>query len=231
MIGKSQWVVIPFDIAATLDGLTLSPPGVVPQRERRPRWIGDYSFSGVNDDTLPLAPTESMQYGNALHRLLREILLANPANGVVYMLKLDISDGFYRIDLAPADIPRLGLVFPSIPHQPPLVALPLVLPMGWKNSPPVFCAATETVADVANNLITSATSLPPHRLEHHAAVFDAPSLSAPCTSRPAAPTSPAAPCPYPVQYSTPTTASPSVHPRPQTPRPILTLSQTPLSIY
>ena len=61
MIGKSQWVVIPFDLAATLDGLTLSPPGVVPQRERRPRWIGDYSFSGVNEDTVPLAPTESMQ--------------------------------------------------------------------------------------------------------------------------------------------------------------------------
>ena len=214
MIGKSQWVVIPFDLAATLDGLTLSPPGVVPQRERRPRWIGDYSFSGVNEDTVPLAPTESMQYGNALHRILREILLANPANGVVYMLKLDISDGFYRINLAPADIPRLGVVFPAVPNQPPLVALPLVLPMGWKNSPPVFCAATETAADVANNLIASQAVLPLHRLEHHAAALDDRPLSAQCTSRPAAPTSPAAPGPAPAPAPSPSSTSllPNPHP-------------------
>ena len=32
----------------------------------------------------------------------------------------------------------------------PMVAIPLTLPMGWKNSPPLFCTATETVADLAN---------------------------------------------------------------------------------
>ena len=134
MIGKSQWVVLPFDLAKSLPNLTLSPPGVVPQWDRRPRWICDYSFSGINQDTVPLAPLESMQYGNALHRFLREILLADPRHGTVYMLKLDISDGFYRINLAPADVPKLGVVFPTVKDQPPLVALPLVLPMGWKNN-------------------------------------------------------------------------------------------------
>ena len=234
MIGKSQWVVLPFDLAASLGNLTLSPPGVVPQRERRPRWIGDYSFSGVNDDTLPLAPTESMQYGNALHRLLREILIANPANGVVYMAKLDISDGFYRINLAPADIPRLGLVFPSLPHQPPLVALPLVLPMGWKNSPPVFCAATETAADIANSLLVSHPDLPQHRLEHHASVHDDFSL-AQCTSRPAASPCPATPRPAPAPAPTPGLVSlpPRPHnlsvPVPKSRDPSLPTPSTPLS--
>ena len=31
------------------------------QRGRRPRWIVDYSWWDVNDETLPLAPKEAMQ--------------------------------------------------------------------------------------------------------------------------------------------------------------------------
>ena len=121
-----------------LPNLRLSPPEVVPQRDRRPRWIIDYSFSGVNQDTLPLAPSEAMQFGHTLDRLLREILLANPELGPVYMMKVDIADGFYRINLTIDDIPKLGVVLPTPPGQDPLVALPLVFPMGWTNSPPAF---------------------------------------------------------------------------------------------
>ena len=99
MIRKEQWVVLPYQVANQLPNLRLSPPGVVPQRDRRPRWIVDYSFSGVNQDTLPLAPSEAMQFGHTLDRLLREILLANPDLGPVYMMKVDIADGFYRINL------------------------------------------------------------------------------------------------------------------------------------
>ena len=62
--------------------------------------------------------------------------MADPKLGPLYMLKLDISDGFYRIAVAPDDIPKLGVIFPHRPNQEHLVALPLVLPMGWKNSPP-----------------------------------------------------------------------------------------------
>jgi hypothetical protein len=31
-----------------------------------------------------------------------------------------------------------------------LLVLPLVIPMGWTESPPHFCAVTETVADLTN---------------------------------------------------------------------------------
>ena len=41
MIKKGQWVILPAAVAMTLPGLRASPPGVVPQRGRRPRWIGD----------------------------------------------------------------------------------------------------------------------------------------------------------------------------------------------
>jgi hypothetical protein len=63
------------------------------------------------------------------------------------MIKLDLSDGFYRIGLIVDDIPKLGVIFPTLPGEEPLIAFPLVLPMGWKNSPPIFCTATETIAD------------------------------------------------------------------------------------
>ena len=115
MIDKQQWVVLPYSEARKLPNLRLSPPGVVPQRNRRPRWIVDYSFYGVNADTLDLAAREAMQFGHALDRILREILLANPDDGPVQLMKVDLSDGFYRIDLCVDDIPKLGVLFPTAP--------------------------------------------------------------------------------------------------------------------
>ena len=166
MIRKGQWIVLPLSVALTLPGLRASPPGVVPQRDRRPRWIGDYTWSRVNQETLPLFAPESMQFGHALDRLLREILLANPAHGHVYLAKADMSDGFYRVALNPQDAPKLGLVFPTRPGKEPLVAIPLVAPMGWRNSPPVFSTATETIADLANTRLQDPTyTPPPHPLD------------------------------------------------------------------
>ena len=173
MINKDQWVVLPYNVVKDLPGLRVSPPGVVPQRERRPRWICDYSYYEVNSDTLPLAALESMQFGHALDRILRHILLSNPDNGPVYLMKVDLSDGFYRVDLAIDDAPKLGVVFPTHPHQEPLVAIPLVLPMGWKNSPPIFSTVTETIADVANSALDQGnTTVPSHPLGNLARLQD-----------------------------------------------------------
>jgi hypothetical protein len=163
MIKKGQWVILPASVAHQLPGLRVSPPGVVPQRDRRPRWICDYTWSLVNQDTLRLAPNEAMQFGNCLERVLREILLANPEHGPVLLNKTDLSDGFYRICLNPDDIPKLGVIFPSRPGQTEsYVALPLVLPMGWAESPPYFSAATETIADLANHRLNDESYDPGH---------------------------------------------------------------------
>ncbi|KAL7502250.1 hypothetical protein ACHAXN_000251, partial [Cyclotella atomus] len=70
------------------------PPGVIPQSGRCPRWIRDYTWSGVNQDTVPLAALEAMQFGHALECILGEILLANSKHGHVFMTKTDLSDGF-----------------------------------------------------------------------------------------------------------------------------------------
>ena len=109
-----------------------------------------------------------MQFGHALDRILRELILADPALGPVQLLKLDISDGFYRVNLNIEDVPKLGVAFPTKPGEPQLVAFPLVLPMGWKNSPPIFSAATETIADLANQRIKKGAPPPAHPLDEEA---------------------------------------------------------------
>lgn len=147
---KGFWTVLPYSMVAQYPGLRLSPLGVIPQRGRRPRLIVDLSFWGVNEHTVSAAPSEAMQFGRALDRLLYRIRHANPRFGPVYLSKIDISDGFYRIQLRPEDALSLAVLLPSMAGEPPMVAIPLSLPMGWVESPPTFCAATETAADLAN---------------------------------------------------------------------------------
>ena len=79
MIQKGQWVVLPASMAPELKELRLLPPGVVPQRDRRPQWICNYTWSGVNTEMIPLVAKELKQFGHILERILREIILANPA--------------------------------------------------------------------------------------------------------------------------------------------------------
>ena len=145
--------------------LRLSPMGVVPQHERRPQTIVDYSFSGINQEAARGAPSEAMQFGKALNRILQRILAANPRHGPTYMLKLDLSDGFYRVRLRVEDIPTLGVAFPVGSGKDLLVALPLTLPMGWTESPPYFCSATETAVDLINLHTSPSWDPPRHPLE------------------------------------------------------------------
>ena len=71
-------------------------------------------------------------------------------------MKIDISDGFYRVNLNIDDIPKLGAAYSAAPGKKQLIAFPLVvLPMGWNNSPSAFCTVTETIADTTNQAIKS----------------------------------------------------------------------------
>lgn len=168
MVIKNQWTVLPFELVKDLPNLRLSPIGVVPQHDRRPRTIVDLSYFGVNDATQPAAALDAMQFGRALERIIRDIVCADPSLGPIKLIKVDLADGFYRMTVAPTDVAKLGVLFPSLPGEPPLVAFPLALPMGWKNSPPLFCTATETVADIANAHILKHKNPPSHALEREA---------------------------------------------------------------
>ena len=168
MVRKNYWTVLPAKDILSHPELRISPLGVVPQHQRRPRIICDYSFYGLNEATQPTGPHAAMRFGQALRRIMTKIVRANPTFGPVHLGKFDLADGYYRIQLNAKQAMNLACVLPPAPGEEQLIAIPLVLPMGWTESAPYFCAATETVVDLINaTMPTEATStLPPHRLEH-----------------------------------------------------------------
>jgi hypothetical protein len=123
-----------------------------------------------------------MQFGRALWIILNAIARANLNLGPVYLSKIDISDGFYRIWVRSADVAKLGVLLPTRLGEEPLIGFPLSLPMGWIQSPRIFTSATETIADLANESVKVCSLQLPRRLE---AVTEAP-IPIAVTRRPAA---------------------------------------------
>ena len=142
MVEKGQWTVLLYSVSKRLPELRLSLPRIKVERDRRPHWIGDYSYYKTNANKLPVAWLSAMPYSCTLDRMLCEIFVAYPSLGLVYMLKTDVLDGFYHIGVRPEEAPKLGLIFPSGADEDPMLSIPLTLNMGWKNSLPLFCTAT-----------------------------------------------------------------------------------------
>ena len=158
MRSKGIFVILPYDEVRSLTPLRISPLGCVPQRERRPRIINDYTYSGINPSTLKMAPQESMQWGRTLQRVLWYIYTADNRHGPVLLSKTDLSDGFYQLHLNPTSALKLAVPFDHQGQR--LVAIPTRLPMGWTESPPAFSAVTETIADVVNDRLDLSQSIP-----------------------------------------------------------------------
>ena len=130
MAEAGQWLVLPYSCVRNLPGLHLAPMGLIPQRERRGRPIVDYTFAGVNQDTVCLAP-DSMQFGRTAERILQALHRADTRHGPVYLAKADISDAFMQVWIATHCISVLGALFPTLADEEPLIGFPLILPMGW----------------------------------------------------------------------------------------------------
>ena len=169
MVKAGHWLVLPYSTVQHAPDLPISSLGVVPQRDCRPRPIIDYTFSGVNEATVKLARPESMQFGKALDRIIQKAADANPLHGTVNLSKYDLADAFMRVGLSPSVILKLAMaVLMTSPDDDPLIAVPMVLPMGWMESPPTFCTVTETIADLANAKIAQGYIPAPYH--HHKAV-------------------------------------------------------------
>ena len=133
---QGYWAVLPYALVRQWVNLRVSPQDVVPQRDCRPRLNVDYTFSGgVNGDTVALASREAMQFGKALQRVMHRIVRSNPRYGPVYLSKIDIVDGFYRVWLQLFDILKLRVALPTSPGAPQLIAFLPALPMCWVQSP------------------------------------------------------------------------------------------------
>ena len=123
----------------------------------------------VNSATAKLAPREGMvQLGQALKRLIA-IMAANRSKGTPFRFaKLDIKDGFWRMAVGNEDAWNFCYVLPSENDNIDIDEIESVVPnalqMGWCESPPFFCTASETARDTIQALLEM-DSLPEHILE------------------------------------------------------------------
>ena len=169
------------DIKKDLDKypkLKISPLAMIPHKSRKFRAILDLSFRlkvfgieipSVNEATEKLAPQHAMAFmGTTLKRIIEAIATSSTDEGDILFSKIDIKDGFWRLSVSEEDAWNFAYVLPAPPNQPIELVIPTALQMGWTESPPFFCAATETVRDLAEKAMYNTTeSLPPHPLEHH----------------------------------------------------------------
>ena len=145
-------VLSPDQVWALGKDLCLSPLAVKDKVNCQPSWvIVDHTWFGVNDHTMVELPLEVMQFGGALCCIFLWLLWhAEPSEGLVNVVKYNISNVFYWMPLDPKDTLKLSILMPCYNGELPLVVVPLSLMMGWVSSPPTFCTASKTVADLAN---------------------------------------------------------------------------------
>ena len=105
-----------------------------------------------------------MQFGRAFPHILQAIWEAVLAEGPVRVSKLDVTDAYHRVTLKQSQVGAFAYVVPLVPEDDViLICIDLVLPMGWVDSPKFFCSFSETLTDVANNLVDADLPLPAYR--------------------------------------------------------------------
>ena len=161
--------------------LKISPVAMIPHKSRSYRCILDLSFQlkvnnkkidSVNMGTKLQAPQKAMSYlGSVINRLI--YLLADNYNKNVPFIfsKCDVKDDFWRMVINLRDAWNFAYVIPSTNRINNIddieLAIPHALQMGWAESPPYFCSATETDRDVIQTYFTTRRYIPPHPFEHH----------------------------------------------------------------
>jgi hypothetical protein len=139
--------------------MKVSPVAMIPHKSRAFRAILDLSFSlrlsnrevlrSVNESTTLSAPAGAIdQLGHSLMRIIHAFAEAEPEDKV-FSAKWDIKDGFWRMQCKEGEEWNFSYVLPQPEGMPVLIVVPASLQMGWVESPPYFCAASETARDVA----------------------------------------------------------------------------------
>jgi hypothetical protein len=156
--------------------LKISPIAAIPHKSKDFRSILDLSFrhriknggvlASFNDTTEKTAPAGAIdQIGECLSRIIHAFAKTDE-DAKIFMAKWDIKDGFWRMDCATGEEWNFAYVLPQEDGTPTTLVVPTSLQMGWVESPPYFCAATETSWDVATkHAETNLNSLTPHKFE------------------------------------------------------------------
>ena len=158
--------------------LKISPIAMIPHKSRLFRAILDLSFGiklqngeqvpSVNESSVKTAPYGAInQLGQSLERVIHAMAQAKP-DEKVFMAKWDIKDGFWRLDCQQDEEWNFAYVLPQKEGMPIKLVVPTSLQMGWIESPPYFCAASETGRDVAQLYAEAPIgSLPNHKFIAH----------------------------------------------------------------
>jgi hypothetical protein len=159
--------------------LKVSPVAAIPHKSRAYRSILDLSFKlcledgsvveSVNNTTEKWAPKGAInQLGHSLKRLIHAFAEADN-DAVILLAKWDIRDGFWRLNCYQGEEWNFCYVWPQAPGEPRRLVVPTSLQMGWVESPPYFCAASETARDIAVEYIkTTVGGLPAHKFDQWA---------------------------------------------------------------
>ena len=154
--------------------LKISPLAMIPHKSRKFRAILDLLFPvrlengsvipSVNDATTKTAPRGAInQIGHSLQRIIHAFATTSP-EAKIFMAKWDIKDGFWRLDCEQGQEWNFCYVLPAAPSEPVHLVVPTSLQMGWIESPPYFCTASETARDVAEQYLQHPlNSLPDHK--------------------------------------------------------------------
>ena len=120
-------------------------------------------MAAVNDTTVKSAPQGAIdQLGECLTRVIHAFAEAGD-DAKIFMAKWDIKDGFWRMDCREGEEWNFTYVLPQPEGYPTMLVVPTSLQMGWVESPPYFCAATETARDIA----TEYTDMPVGAIPAH----------------------------------------------------------------
>ena len=94
-----------------------------------PRPIDDYTFSGVNETTVNLAPPDDMQLRKTLYRIIQNAAGVNPQHGTVNISKYNLADTLLSVGLSASMILKLAIAVPkTLLDNSPLIAVSIVLP-------------------------------------------------------------------------------------------------------
>ena len=90
-----------------------------------------------------------------------------PQLGLTFLIKVDLEDAYMRIWFRINYIPSpIAFMIPKgNKEEEHLVGFQLSILMGYVESAPFFCAATETLKDMVNNTMYSRKTAPAHPLE------------------------------------------------------------------
>ncbi len=92
----------------------------------------------------------------------------------IFMAKWDIKDGFWRLNANAGDKWNFSYVLPQPPGEPVKIVILTSLQMGWVESPPYFCTATETSREIAATYCeTEIRTLPSHKFDEYISENDA----------------------------------------------------------